>query len=154
MQIIDLLPKEHLINDDSKLREMWVQFQYLIKLLKSRDLPSTLVDKINEELHQLNLIELPNKNFKQKLKSAQTQIIKDLEKDVKLVPIGYYRTLWLALGMAVFGIPFGLFLGLFTDNMGLLGVGLPIGLGIGVAVGTKLDNKAAEEGRQLDVELK
>jgi hypothetical protein len=37
--------------------------------------------------------------------------------------------------------------------MALLGIGIPIGLAIGIGVGTAMDQKAAQEGRQLDIEI-
>lgn len=60
----------------------------------------------------------------------------------------------MALGMSAFGLPFGVVIGLITKNMGLLAIGLPIGMGIGVMVGSKMDKKALEEGRQLNMEIK
>ena len=48
------------------------------------------------------------------------------------------------------GVAFGLSLG----NIGLLAIGLPIGMAIGTLVGSKLDKKALESGKQLDIELK
>jgi hypothetical protein len=37
--------------------------------------------------------------------------------------------------------------------MAFMGIGMPIGIPIGLAIGSGLDKKAAEEGRQLDVEI-
>ncbi len=58
----------------------------------------------------------------------------------------------MSLGMAAFGLPLGVVFGSSTGNMGLLGIGLPIGMVIGMGVGSKMDKKAFEEGRQLDLE--
>lgn len=65
-----------------------------------------------------------------------------------------YKTLGIALGMSGLGVPMGVAFGLSMGNMSLLGLGLPIGLGLGVAIGSRLDKKALNEGRQLDVEVK
>ena len=54
----------------------------------------------------------------------------------------------------IFGIPIGAAFGLSLNNMAFLGIGLPIGMSIGLAMGARMDNKAKEEGRQLDIELK
>ena len=62
--------------------------------------------------------------------------------------------MWLALGMSTFGIPIGVAFGLSIGNIALLGAGLPIGMAIGLVVGSKMDKKAFEEGRQLNIELK
>ncbi|MFY8110592.1 MAG: hypothetical protein ACOVKP_01170 [Flavobacterium sp.] len=84
----------------------------------------------------------------------QTKIIKLLEKELKIVPKNYYRNLWSALGMSVFGLPMGAALGLSIGNIGLLGIGLPIGMLIGMLVGSQMDKKAFQEGRQLAIEIK
>lgn len=59
----------------------------------------------------------------------------------QLVAVGYYKAVWLSLGIAI-GMPMGLAL----KN---LAAGIPIGLGIGLAIGTGLDNKAQKEGRAI-----
>lgn len=74
--------------------------------------------------------------------------------ELKLVPKNYYRHLWIGVGMAAFGIPIGVTFGSVLGNMGLLGAGLPLGIAMGAGVGARMDKKAAEEGRQLDLELK
>lgn len=61
--------------------------------------------------------------------------------------------MWLAVGMAAIGIPFGVVFGISLDNMSFLGIGIPIGMGIGIAIGTAMDKKARDEGRQLDLEV-
>jgi hypothetical protein len=48
----------------------------------------------------------------------------------------------------------GTALGLSLGNMGLLGLGLPVGMFIGLAMGARMDKKAEEEGRQLNIEIK
>jgi hypothetical protein len=69
------------------------------------------------------------------------------------VPKNHYRNVWLALGIAAFGVPLGVVFGASLGNMGYLAIGIPFGLSIGLAIGTGLDKKAADEGRQLDVEI-
>ena len=71
-----------------------------------------------------------------------------------MVPKNYYRNMWLALGMSVFGLPIGVAFGASIGNMGLLGVGLPIGMAIGTLVGSQMDKKALKESRQLNIEIK
>ena len=56
--------------------------------------------------------------------------------------------------MSAFGIPIGVAFGSSVGNMGLLAIGMPIGMGIGIAVGAHMDKKAADQGRQLDLEIK
>ena len=77
-----------------------------------------------------------------------------LAQKLKIVPINYFRKTWFVLGMTVFGLPIGAALGLSLGNMAFLGIGLPVGMSMGLAMGARMDNKAKEEGRQLDIELK
>ncbi|MBT8322649.1 MAG: hypothetical protein KJO94_04145, partial [Eudoraea sp.] len=72
---------------------------------------------------------------------------------LKIVTKNYYRNLWLALGMTVFGIPLGVAFGAAQDNMAFLGVGIPIGMAIGIGVGTAMDEQAKKKGKQLDIDL-
>ncbi|MCB0383501.1 MAG: hypothetical protein KDD05_09465 [Psychroserpens sp.] len=109
---------------------------------------------INENIDKVNSVPESDKALRKVLKYAQSNIIKLIEKEHKLVTINHYRNTWLAVGMAVFGIPLGVALGVSLGNMALLGIGLPIGMVIGLAVGTAMDKKALEEGRQINLEIK
>lgn len=62
--------------------------------------------------------------------------------------------MWLALGIGTFGVPVVVVFGVIFDNMGFIALGMPIGLGIGIAIGTMMDQKAAENEKQLDIEIK
>lgn len=86
-----------------------------------------------------------------KLSKEYEALKHSLERDHKLVVPDHYRNQWLALGMPLFGLPFGVVIALAVDNFPLVGVGLPMGMLIGVAVGTALDRRAAAEGRVLDM---
>ncbi|HET8858819.1 hypothetical protein [Marivirga sp.] len=86
------------------------------------------------------------------LNKEQTQILRLVRKELRLIPKNYYTYLWMALGMAVFGLPLGIFYGKIIDNMGLVSLGLPIGLGIGIMVGMGLDSKVKKEGRQINAD--
>jgi hypothetical protein len=74
-----------------------------------------------------------------------------LEKEYHLVTPGHYQAQWLALGLSVFGIPFGVIFATALDNFAFLGLGLPIGMAIGMSIGAGYDRKAKEEGRVLSV---
>ena len=149
MTIIEL--KDRLEFDaDSKL---YIQFSQLINELRKKDLPDVIVEAINEDIKDLNSLTTAEQ-VKVAVKQKQTKIIKLLEKQLKIVPINYYRNIWLAVGMSAFGLPIGVAFGLSLHNMGLLGIGLPIGMAIGLGVGSGMDKKALQEGRQLNVEIK
>lgn len=142
------------LNKNIKLSKILNQFERLIEELKSRKLSDSFVQSINSKIDEINSINDSNKKLKSQIKKKQAEIITQLEKENKIVPKNHYRNTWLALGMAVFGIPMGVAFGTTLGNMGFIGIGLPIGMAIGIAIGTAKDKKAWEEGRQLDFEIK
>ncbi len=86
-----------------------------------------------------------------KITAYYSSLLQFIEKEYHLVTDKYYQNQWLAIGMAVFGMPFGLMFGMALDNLAFLGIGLPIGMSIGIAIGQQKDRKAKSEGRQLAV---
>ena len=152
MTIIELKDRQE-FDADSKLYKLYIQFTQLINELKKKDLPDIIVEAINEDIKDLNSL-TTSEQVKVAVKQKQTKIIKLLEKQLKIVPVNYYRNIWLAVGMSAFGLPLGVAIGLSLGNIGLLGIGLPIGMAIGAGVGTGMDKKALQEGRQLNVEIK
>lgn len=150
MEIIEL----NKIDSNQKTNNSIEQFKQLIKLLNDKKLPINIVEKINIDVTELNASQLTGNSLMQLIKKKQNKTIRLTEKELKIVPKNYYRNLWMALGMSAFGLPLGVAFGLSVGNIGLLAIGLPIGLAIGVLVGSKLDKKAFESGKQLDIELK
>jgi hypothetical protein len=153
MEIIKLNLKPELLTD-TKTNALYHQLQNLLNELEQKKISVTTADTINRDIETINSTSLKDKALHKMLKEKQTYIIKILEKEHKIVPINYYRNLWLAAGMGAFGLPIGVSFGLLMGNIALLSIGLPIGMAIGVAVGTSMDKKAAAEGRQLNVEIK
>ena len=151
MKLTDLKPSPA-IKNNTKLNNQYLQFEKFIAALKQKELSNNVLTALNSSIEELNRV--PDNELKRELRKKQTSIIKILEKEMKIVPKNYYRNLWMALGMSVFGIPMGVVFGALFKNMAFIGIGLPIGMAIGIAVGTQMDKKAFEEGRQLDVELK
>jgi hypothetical protein len=142
------------IATDEKLRSNYALFAELLDELKKRDLNSNVEMAINDHVDELNGSTLSGKPFTKLVKQKQTAILKQIEKEHKIVPKNYYRTIWMLFGMSGLGIPFGVVFGLSLGNLGLLGLGLPIGLAIGLAIGASLDKKALDEGRQLNMEMR
>ncbi|MBR8534648.1 hypothetical protein KDU71_03680 [Carboxylicivirga sediminis] len=130
------------------------QFRKLVVELQKRELPSAIVEFVNDNIQLVNHAIDKKFELRKQIAASQKAIIKLLEKELKLVPKGYYRNLWMVLGMTVFGVPLGIAWGQITDNMGTLGIGIGVGMIIGLALGNAQDNKAAREGRQLDVDYK
>lgn len=139
---------------DTKLQTAYAQFNTLLAFLKKEKLSPEMVLFINKGIDEINGAIHSEKELKKQLRKTQTCLLNKMEKDLKLVTKNHYRNLWMAVGMAAFGIPMGIIFGASLGNMGFIGIGLPIGMVIGIAVGTSMDKKALEEGRQLDLELK
>ena len=152
--VIQELKERPEINENQKLRTAYAQFDRLLTELRTRELPKEIIKMINDQIAQLNSFSGLDQELKARLRKAQTTILKLLEKELKIVMKGHYRTTWLALGMTVFGLPLGIVFGASIGNMAFLGTGLPIGMAIGIAVGTAMDKKAFEEGRQIDLDVK
>lgn len=154
MTIIKLRGVKNL-ESDIRLNQLYNQFDVLLSELRKRELPDAVVETINKEVEEINTSDsLTTNDLRKVIKKKQTAILRLIEKDLKLVPKNYYRTLWLALGMTVFGMPLGVLAGVLLGQPGLFAIGLPIGVAIGVTVGTLMDKTAAKENRQLNLEIK
>ena len=154
MTIIKLRGVKNLASDH-RLNQLYNQFDVLLSELRNRQLPSVIVEAINKDVEEIHMSNsLTTNDLRKVMKKKQTAIISLIEKDLKLVPKNYYRTIWLALGMTVFGIPLGVLAGTLLGNFGLFALGLPIGVAIGVTIGSLKDKNAKDENRQLNVEIK
>jgi len=136
-----------------KTKSAYEQFERLILEIKKKKLPEEIELVINKHITQLNSITDTDKTLRNEIRKEQSKIVGMLAQKLKIVPINYFRKTWFVLGMTVFGIPIGAAFGLSLNTMAYLGIGLPVGMSIGLAMGSRMDNKAKEEGRQLDIEL-
>ena len=152
MDIIELKEKKELL-ENNKLSGIYVQFQELLKELRKKGLPHKISELVNQDIEELNSSSFADNELNKILKKKQAKILKLLETELKIVPKGHYKNFWLAIGMCVFGLPIGTVFGIISDNMGLIGIGLPIGIAIGIVLGSNMDKKAFEEGRQLEVKI-
>ena len=148
---LDIKPN---IEQDKKLTNKYVYFEKLIDELKRREMPSEIMNSINQNIEDINSFSGSNKDLRKQIRKSQSNILKLIEKELKLVPKNLYRARWMAIGMSVFGVPLGMAFGVSLDNMAFLGIGIPIGMVIGMAIGAGMDKKAFEEGRQIDLEIK
>ncbi|MES2811256.1 MAG: hypothetical protein V4670_02195 [Bacteroidota bacterium] len=153
MKIIKLKERQN-ISENLKLNRIYIQLGELLNELEKKKLSPKIIESINLDIEELNATSLLNNELTKLTKQKQTKILKEVEKELKIVPKNYYRNLWLAVGMSAFGLPIGVAIGLSVGNMGLLGIGLPIGMGIGIALGSTMDKKAFKEDRQLNIEIK
>lgn len=141
------------ISENLKAQKAYIKFAELLKELKLKDLPTDTVIFVNDELDKLNLISTTDKKFFSFIKDKENNILRLIENKHKIVPINYYRNLWMILGVSSFGIPLGVAFGFSIGNLAMLGIGIPIGMAIGIGLGTYLDKKAKEEGRQLQYKI-
>lgn len=121
----------------------------LIRELNNREIPDSLAQKINAKIVSLNNLDGSRKAYIKALKATQQDILKWLEKELKLMSEKYYSNRWSTLGMLVFGLSIGTAMFAITGNSAFIAVGFPIGLGIGSLYGASLDKKAEAEGRVL-----
>lgn len=139
---------------DKKLADKSEYFDKLLQEVEKKEVPIAISNRINQEIDQINNFSGSGNQLLKQFRRGQSNILKILEKELKLVTKNHYRNMWLALGMSAFGLPIGVAVGIMIGNLGLLAIGLPIGMGIGMAVGSGLDKKAKEQGKQLDIEAK
>ncbi len=151
---ISPLNQRNSIFNNLKEKNNYDQLQQLLTAVAEKDIPDSVIEKINLVINSLNNIEEGNTRFQKMIKKAEADILKLLEKELKILPINHYKKLWMVLGMSAFGIPLGVAFGNSVGNLGLLGLGFPIGMGIGIFVGISQDKKAIDEGRQLAFEAK
>lgn len=130
------------------LSKVYKNFNEMIKELHNHSLNHKVVSVVNTQIDLLNK-EYDEKQLRKLIRKGQHKIIQILATEHKIVPKGYYRNLWMAIGMSAFGISMGTAFGVALGNMGLMGAGIPIGMAMGIAIGTSMDQKAAKEGRQL-----
>lgn len=153
MNIIELKERQ-IIDNKTKLTIIYLQFSELLSELRKKELSLNSVELINGCVEIVNNSSFEDKELTKLVKEKQTAILKQVEKEHKIVPKNYYRNLWMLFGMSGIGLPIGVAFGLSIDNIGMLGIGLPIGMAIGLAIGASLDKKALTEGKQLDLEIK
>ncbi|MBI1343563.1 MAG: hypothetical protein GC171_11570 [Terrimonas sp.] len=148
------LQKRPGIDGNGKWQASFDIFERLLLLINQKEPPAGVVEKINAAIEYLNAFQGHDRDYMKALRKSQFEILSFLEKDLKWVPVNYYRNRWLALGMAVFGIPLGVAMGLSLGSMAFIGIGLPFGIAIGIAIGTDMDKKAKAAGKQLDIDIK
>ncbi|WP_051287157.1 hypothetical protein [Algoriphagus mannitolivorans] len=133
-----------------KLELAVLKFNSLIKAANQHQLPDGLADEFNQKIEKLGYISSPSDLLVKSLTKLQNTLVVSLRDMAKLVTKNYYRNLWMGVGMAVFGVPFGVVFSSLIKNYAFIGIGIPMGLSIGIGVGTALDNQAKKEGRLLD----
>jgi len=139
---------------DAKQSKIYAQFGELLNELRKREAPENIEKSVNDHVDEINSSTLTGNQLTKFITQKQASLLKQIEKELKVVPKNYYRNLWMLFGFTGIGLPIGVAFGLSIGNIGLLGIGLPIGMAIGLAIGASLDKKALTQGRQLNIEIK
>jgi hypothetical protein len=150
MQIIELKEVQNISNNKS-LDYTYSRFKELLQELRNKELSQKVIACISRDIKEINSSANTDKILSKLLNDKHTKILTLVKKEYKLIPKGPYTNLWAVLGIIVFELPFGIIYGKITDNVGIIGAGLPVGLGVGILVGMWFDNKVKKEGRQLNI---
>lgn len=144
--IIEKLKIRNNFDQDKRLTKAVLKMQNSIEALNKKETPGEVASVINDDIRVLNAFSGTDKEVRKTIRRTHSKILKLVEKELKWVPKNHYRTIWLAIGLAAFGIP----LGAAFSNLGL---GIPLGIVFGMVIGSQMDKKAKKEGRQLDIEF-
>jgi hypothetical protein len=136
---------------DAKAAKEWSRMEKLRGALEGRTLSDETENLINAELGIVNQVDTEDRGAPRLIAGSYQNVIGILEKRENLVAPNHYQSRWMAMGMAIFGVPLGVAFGAALENTAFIGIGLPIGLSFGLAIGSGMDRKAAQEGRQLDI---
>lgn len=119
-----------------------------LEFLEGKPLPKAVEDQLNKGIDNLNA-QTDSGLLGKAIQQVHQRNLLALENHLKIVPQKYYTMRWLAIGIAIFGVPIGVAIGVALGNMAFIGLGIGMGLPVGMAVGHGMDKKAEQEGRQL-----
>ncbi len=136
--------------ENPKLAKASHHLKTLLTAIQEKAVPDHVESRINEIVAGVSDFQGPDPQLLKQITAAQAAILKLLEIELGLVPKNHFQLQWLAIGMAAFGIPFGIVIGMALGNIAFLGIGLPIGIAIGISIGAGKDKEAAANGKQLD----
>jgi hypothetical protein len=145
--IIERLSK---LAEGAEKRRLRRSARHVAELFRALDRRSHDLEDISDYVNQTEELLAANPTARG-LSRIHGALLAHLKKAHGLVPPGYYRSEWMAIGMAAFGIPIGVAFGVAVDNTAFVGIGLPIGLAIGLSLGGAKDKEAARKGLQLDM---
>lgn len=138
---------------NEELKQKFTEFKKLIIAIKKKEIPEEIINEINNEIKLINSFDGDEAALLKQYKSSLAGIISALESKLSIVPKGYYRNKWMAIGIALFGVVLGTVFGVVMNNMAFIALGIPLGVGLGLAIGRRKDKKAFDQGNQLDIEI-
>jgi len=140
-------------HEDQKLYGSISTLNILISEIEAKSIPEEVCFKINYQIDKVNFSYRENDGLiKKQLDIAFRKILNILKRDLGIIPENYYRNLWLALGMSVFGLPLGALIATLTSNTSYLVFGMLMGIVIGIAYGSKKDKDALQENKVIILE--
>lgn len=146
-QAIEQLSTKAKSTADVKLTKSCVSLSNLLLAIEEKEVEFS---ELTEEINRLERL-LSGDTKANQLRALYTDITKIMLKEYKYVTPRYYTSLWMVLGMTIFGVPFGVIFGAALDNMAFLSIGMPIGMPIGMAIGAGKDKQAENEGKVLNI---
>lgn len=151
--MIQKLKETALTEESKKLKKRFKQFNLLVDEINKKEISEVFQQQINDMIGKLEGHKTTAKLFSINIRRTQTNLLRMLLKEYKIVPKNYFRNTWMAIGMSAFGIPLGVAFGGGLNNMAFIGIGIPIGMVIGMAIGAEMDKKAEKENRQLNIQI-
>ena len=148
MKIEKLKELKHADNNP-RLTKAYNKVHCLIEALSTKEIPSEVLNSINEAIKLLNSFSGTEKELTKAFNKKYTSILALVKKELKFVTKNHYKTLWMVMGMS-FGVVFSVILG----DSGNIAIGIGLGTLLGIIVGTNLDKNAKESGNQLQIEDK
>lgn len=135
-----------------KLTKAYNKLECLLAEIDKKDVPSSFYEEINQKIERLNHFEGEEKWLVKEINSLYSKLLKQLEKRFGIITKNHHQNNWMALGLAVFGLPIGVVISTMTDTPAFMGIGLPIGLSMGMVFGMLKDRKAKMQNKQIDIE--
>lgn len=146
------IKRKNWADENIKAQQAYDSYDRLLKAISEKEIPEKIQKIVEMEISEVNAFEEGQGSVFVFIKKSQVTLLSVLESELGIVAKNHYRNQWMALGLAAFGIPLGVVLGMLADNYGLMGLGMAIGLPVGMLIGKKKDDKAAADGKQLDFE--
>jgi len=137
---------------NSKLNKEYLRLNNLIAELNKKGVPDEIIESINVDIDLVNNFKGPEDKLRKLIRKVTRKILILIEKKLKIVVKSHYQNLWMALGLSIFGVPFGIVWFAISGNPAFIAIGIPLGLPIGMAVGISMDKKAEKEGRQITID--
>ena len=100
MRIEKLKELENAINNP-RLIKAYNKVHYLIEALSTKEIPSEVLNSINEAIKFLNSFSGTEKEITKAFNKKYKNILTLVKKELRFVPKNHYKTLWMVMGMYI-----------------------------------------------------